>query len=94
MLALPGTDWGVDQPLALPFEADWRYGADPVRHGFTHFELELTVALAEAPVRLNQLEAQLIRWVPRAAVQSAGLPTLFARAAALALSTSPQAETL
>jgi A/G-specific adenine glycosylase len=52
---LPGSPW-LAGPLRLasslehaPAAADWRLASEPVRHGFTHFVLELT--LAEASVR-------------------------------------------
>ena len=49
-----------------------------VRHGFTHFDLELVV-VAESET-LGEGE-----WWPLVALDSAGLPTLFAKAARLAL---------
>jgi A/G-specific adenine glycosylase len=89
MLALPGSDWKEGdaewQAPALPFAANWRVLPTPVRHGFTHFELELAVAQAEAPVRFETLSELAVHWTPRAAVADAGLPTLFAKAATAAL---------
>ena len=74
MAALPGGDWS-DTPPEVP-------GAiGTVRHVFTHFALDLTVARRFEPVgegwwqRLDRLE-------------QAGLPTLYRRAAELALSTA------
>jgi A/G-specific adenine glycosylase len=92
MLALPGTDWSVDEPTALPFAGDWRFAAGPVRHGFTHFELELAVACTQTQVRLNRLGDRDIEWTSQARIAAAGLPTLFAKAAELALSTLRQPE--
>jgi A/G-specific adenine glycosylase len=46
MLGLPGTDWAEAPPGAPPFPAAWR-AAGAVRHTFTHFHLELAVAVAE-----------------------------------------------
>jgi A/G-specific adenine glycosylase len=89
MLALPGSDWRPDEAEelapALPFAACWEWLATPVRHGFTHFELELAVARAEAPARLETLTGLAVHWTPRDAVARAGLPTLFAKAATAAL---------
>jgi A/G-specific adenine glycosylase len=85
MLALPASGWTLAARTELPFDGAWRFLAEPVRHGFTHFELELTVALFDAPARLDRLGGLDIIWTPREAVSQAGLPTLFARAAALAL---------
>jgi A/G-specific adenine glycosylase len=90
MLALPSSAWTVDAGPEFPFAADWRLAPEPVRHGFTHFELELHVAVANAPERLNGIAGDALFWTPRNAVASAGLPTLFARAAGLALGLSPQ----
>jgi A/G-specific adenine glycosylase len=90
MLALPSSAWSVDAAPAFPFDADWRLAPEPVRHGFTHFELELHVALTSTPDRLNGLAGQPLIWTARADVATAGLPTLFARAATLALGLSLQ----
>ncbi len=95
MLALPSSAWSVDAVLDFPFAADWQLAPEPVRHGFTHFELELQVAIVRAPDRLNGIAGQPIIWTPREGIAAAGLPTLFARAAtvALGLSLQPARET-
>ena len=83
MRALPDDGWSVrgdgwgDPPLA----ADWG-DAGSVRHGFTHFELELSVWRAEVECDPPG-EGE---WWPIAELASAGLPTVFAKAAARALS--------
>ena len=78
MRALPSCDWrgaAVDPP----FPAAWRdLGA--VSHGFTHFELSLAVR----GVRLPAKPALAGDWFPVAQMNSAGLPTLFEKAAILA----------
>jgi A/G-specific adenine glycosylase len=53
-----------------------------VRHGFTHFDLELGLAIyaGEAFDALGEGE-----WWPVAEIERAGLPTLFAKAAMLAV---------
>lgn len=53
-----------------------------VRHGFTHFDLELQLMLARDAdfVTLSAGE-----WWPVADLDAAGLPTLFAKAARLAV---------
>ncbi len=89
MLALPSSAWAVDAGPSFPFAADWQLAPEPVRHGFTHFELELNIAIAHAPERLNGIAGDALIWTPREAVASAGLPTLFARAAGLALGLTP-----
>ena len=54
MLEPPLGPWSerisVDKAQALkqaPFEADWKKRAGIVRHGFTHFELEIEVYVAD-----------------------------------------------
>ncbi|MDG5750760.1 A/G-specific adenine glycosylase [Qipengyuania sp. XHP0211] len=49
-----------------------------VRHGFTHFDLELSVERHDAPMGEGE-------WWPLDKLDEAGLPTLFAKAARLAL---------
>jgi A/G-specific adenine glycosylase len=90
MLALPCSGWAVGLAAEPPVAADWHLLAETVRHGFTHFELELGVAIAQAPDRLDALAGEALIWTPRQALATAGLPTLFARAAALALASTPQ----
>ncbi len=78
MRALPDDGWSAkgdgqgDPPLAGMWQA-----AGVVRHSFTHFDLELSVALyAGAASQLSVGE-----WWPIARLDEAGLPTLFAKAA-------------
>ncbi len=82
MRALPDDGWsargdGAGEP---PLAGDWRQ-AGVVRHGFTHFNLELrvwrTVTAGQPPGDGE--------WWPLAKLGEAGLPTLFAKAAARAL---------
>jgi A/G-specific adenine glycosylase len=78
MRALPSCEWhgGGTPPLA----GEWqRLGI--VRHGFTHFDLELEVQ----GLRLASRPALDGDWLALDAVESAGLPTLFAKAAQLGL---------
>jgi A/G-specific adenine glycosylase len=81
MRALPDDGWnaGSDGTAELPLAGGWRdLGA--VRHTFTHFHLELrTIAIAAAdPPGEGE-------WWPVDKLDEAGLPTLFAKAAMLAL---------
>ena len=83
MLALPTTAWEAAAPdwrAAAPAPAAWAALPAPVRHIFTHFELLLSVAVARLPSR-PPVPGE---WWPADSVAGAGLPTLFARAAALA----------
>lgn len=71
MAALPGGDWSEDPPR----------GVNPVgtiRHTFTHFTLDLHVVPTAEPVGEGW-------WHPFAELDSAGLPTLYRKAAQLVL---------
>jgi A/G-specific adenine glycosylase len=77
MRALPGGAWGETAEAGPPASADWR-PIGTVAHVFTHFSLSLDVHGARLPGRPIEGE-----WWPIAAIEDAGLPTLYARAAAL-----------
>ena len=47
MQGWPGTEWSGAPEPAPPIVADWRHLPGTVRHTFTHFHLELTVAVAQ-----------------------------------------------
>jgi A/G-specific adenine glycosylase len=77
MLALPSGSWS-DEARAdegAPAAADWR-SAGAIEHVFTHFALRLELLAAEAEAPPEGL------WWPVDRVEEAGLPTLFAKAAA------------
>lgn len=78
MLALPTSDWR-ETPIkaAPPAKAAWE-SLGEVRHVFTHFSLRLDVLAAEA--KSEKLPDGY--WAPEADL--AGLPSVFAKAAALA----------
>lgn len=84
MCALPDDGWSAraDGSGEAPLPGSWRAGG-VVRHGFTHFDLELGVAVY-AGDRWHDLQAEG-EWWPAAKIEEAGLPTLFAKAARLAL---------
>ena len=80
MRALPTGPW-ADSPPGLadaPVTADWRLINGQVRHGFTHFNLDVTLAAATIAAHTD---APAGEWWPIAGVESAGLPTVFAKAA-------------
>jgi len=80
MRALPTGPW-IDTPPGLaeaPVDADWVLRNAGVQHGFTHFDIDLALAEAEAGAH-DPAEGE---WWPIDALASAGLPTLFAKAAA------------
>lgn len=83
MRALPDDGWnaaGDGQGLAVHAARS----AGSVRHGFTHFSLELSVRIAD-PADRPEGEGE---WWPIERIEEAGLPTLFAKAARLALAES------
>jgi A/G-specific adenine glycosylase len=82
MRALPDDGWSArgDGTGAAPFDGPWD-SAGLVRHTFTHFALELSV-LATTSTREPGGEGE---WWPLERIDEAGLPTLFAKAARLAL---------
>jgi A/G-specific adenine glycosylase len=82
MRALPGGAWGETAEAAPPLAADWRH-VGTVAHVFTHFALSLDVMAAEVSGRPVGGE-----WWPVDAIKAAGLPTLYARAAALGRASS------
>ena len=78
MAALPGSPWS-ERPLASSGE---HLGS--VRHAFTHFTLELAVARSDEPSGEGW-------WQPLDRLTESGLPTLYRRAAELAVEASDQA---
>ncbi len=79
MRALPDDGWSARGDGAGPKVGEWSE-AGVVRHGFTHFDLELAVLVAK-----NEEPEGEGEWWPIADLENAGLPTLFAKAAARAL---------
>jgi A/G-specific adenine glycosylase len=81
MRALPDNGWTAraDGTAPAPISGIW-HSAGQVRHVFTHAELTLEVAVAGQAIQpLGPGE-----WWPIADLAQAGLPTLYARAAAIA----------
>jgi len=82
MRALPDDGWNarVDGSGDAPLAGAWKAGG-VVRHTFSHFDLELGLAIY-AGSRFEELEGG--EWWSVADLEAAGLPTLFAKAARLA----------
>jgi A/G-specific adenine glycosylase len=84
MRALPDDGWNArgDGAAPPPVDGSW-HSAGAVVHGFTHFglTLELMVRSGVEPVEMPADG----EWWPIANIEDAGLPTVFARAAQLAL---------
>jgi len=88
MRALPDDGWsaradGDGQP---PLAGTWR-SAGVVRHAFTHFDLDLhlLVGAGFSPANIPGADIPGAQWWPRSDMENAGLPTVFAKAARLAL---------
>ena len=82
MRGLPDDGWGAgdDGSGNPPVEGHWQT-CGTVQHGFTHFTLALRVMALEEARRVDGDG----EWWPLARLDDAGLPTLFAKAARLAL---------
>lgn len=83
MRALPSDEWTSDPsaPAGPPIAGQWQIAPDSVRHIFTHFALTLGVALADGG-NGQDMEGE---WWPVDRLDEAGLPTVFAKAARIAL---------
>lgn len=83
MRALPTGPWQAEPPAldGAPIAgADWHMARGTAGHVFTHFRLELALAMTQAE---GQSEAVDGEWWPIDKLDSAGLPTVFAKAARL-----------
>lgn len=83
MRALPTGPW-QDEPPGIadaPVTADWQTVSGEVRHVFTHFELRLRVVRAASENHCNLQPGW--EWWPVKDIAAAGLPTVFAKAAAI-----------
>jgi A/G-specific adenine glycosylase len=78
MLQPPLSPWSVKFPTRAnvlaqaPFPTDWRRRAGIVRHGFTHFELEIQVWWAQVTTRRKMNGT----WYARNELAEAALPTV------------------
>ena len=87
MLEPPLGPWNASFPSAddalsqAPFRADWKKRAGFVRHGFTHFELEIEVYAASLPRRPPVTGT----WVSPDELGSVALPTVMRKIVAHAL---------
>ena len=77
MRALPTGPWSDTPPglAGAPEGHGWKLIDGTVSHGFTHFTLDLTLAVGTA---VSHAEGE---WWPIGDIESAGLPTVFAKAA-------------
>jgi A/G-specific adenine glycosylase len=94
MLQPPMTHWAADFPgreealRQAPLAASWTKLAGFVRHGFTHFELEMEVYGTTLAHRVP-LDGRL--WVAADEIGSAALPTVMRKILALATQSNPRA---
>jgi len=78
MLEPPLGPWEEDFPARAralkqaPFAADWKKRPGLVRHGFTHFELEIEVYAA----RLSKRPAAKGNWIAAEKLREVALPTV------------------
>jgi A/G-specific adenine glycosylase len=77
MRALPDDRWaaGRDGDERPPLDTEWRILDATVQHSFTHFTLEMRVAVTEGP-----LAPDFGEYWPINSLDKAGLPTLFSKA--------------
>jgi A/G-specific adenine glycosylase len=86
MIEIPSTTWralpwGLDEAMpAAPAPAEWSLLPGTVRHGFTHFRLELAVAAATAAAPVDGL------WSPIDRLGEHALPTLMKKVVGHAVS--------
>lgn len=81
MRALPDDGWCARGDGTQDMLGDWHSGGF-VHHGFTHFDLELQLMLCTSP---DLVTLPLGEWWPVDQIEAAGLPTVFAKAARLAV---------
>jgi A/G-specific adenine glycosylase len=89
MRALPTSDWSETPDDEPPFAGQWRrYGM--VGQVFTHFNLSLSVSAVT--VKSGCKLPFVGEWWPKAQIEDAGLPSVFAKAAELARATENSGE--
>ena len=88
MRALPGGDW-ADMPMPAMNGASM---VGTIRHIFTHFTLDLVVDQVKNPATIAALTVAEGEWWPITRLDEAGLPTLYRRAAEIALGATHRGE--
>ncbi len=86
MRALPDDNWRAakDGDQAAPFVADWQIVDNKVQHQFTHFTINLDIAVTAGP-DASEMAGLGIYW-PVNSLDKAGLPTVFNKAAKVVMS--------
>jgi A/G-specific adenine glycosylase len=97
MMEVPSTEWretpwnAKEAGVAAPVTAPWRPLPGVVRHGFTHFRLELEVwAATAAPATDRAASGATARWIRPQELDAAALPTLMRKVARHALDADRQ----
>lgn len=98
MRALPDDQWAArnDGHGQVPFPGNWQIHENVVQHSFTHFSLEVDLAVYhDDKIAINSDESRLAGlaetalhepvWWPLDQLPEAGLPTLFAKSASWAM---------
>lgn len=88
MRALPDDNWaaGMDGHGQAPLDGNWQLHENVVQHSFTHFSLEVDLAVYQSDkIVINtddnkETEIGAAIWWPMNGIEDAGLPTLFAKA--------------
>ena len=92
MRALPDNGWSArgDGAASAPLPGPWHALNTTVEHGFTHFTVHLRLSLYRGDD--FDMVPRPGQWWPVEALDAAGLPTVFARAAKLAVAAAKPAE--
>ena len=80
MRALPDDGWaaGNDGHAKPPIAGQWRVHDNIIQHSFTHFSLEVDLAVYQDGKIVTDMDHDL--WWPLDGIADAGLPTLYAKA--------------
>ena len=80
MRALPDDGWaaGNDGHARPPVGGQWRVHDNIIQHSFTHFSLEVDLAVYQDEKIATDMDRDI--WWPLADIAEAGLPTLYAKA--------------
>ncbi|SIO17750.1 A/G-specific DNA-adenine glycosylase [Parasphingorhabdus marina DSM 22363] len=105
MRALPDDNWAAQRNGhgQAPFQGNWQIHENVVQHSFTHFSLEVDLAVYHGDkIAINSDESRLVDlaeqvghapvWWPLAQLPEAGLPTLFAKSASWAMKRKKKTE--